>query len=610
MNPVFQCPRCRNKLSNLYVCSNCSRVYFNEEGFFDFINSSLLSTGSSEKKLSYLLSKIHSHGYSQGLLQFLKNNSEFEYRFDKMEGSLAFRVIRRKNTRCLVLNSDLGNIPENLSQVFDEVYSLDTDKEKILIQKFRFQENNIDNTILIRSDVASLPFPNKYFDLVVLYGIKICKKDDDSPKTTVIEYFKEIKRVLASGGCLCAGLGNKYGLKKYASKMGYDIHNETYSDSFYGYNSIFSSLGFQVKSYWVLPSYRKPHYSGNIEDGISLKWFFRNFDIFLSVKMKFGIFRLLKRSNAITSKLLMKLFSPSFLFYCYNEEMSKVLEDMMVEKTGFKNLIQLVSRRKIMYILLDSVGNPKKKLFCKSMKYDLTEKIVPIRRNFSKMEDLKEKIVIEDWFGGDALDPLNSNDINLVMKWLTDFQKSTSSELFSSQEIEEEIENLKNDFDKIEEMTDLPYYEWLDEYRNHISGIKLKKTAVHGNLHPNHILVDRNNSSVNIIDWDDFQEKGNPLFDFMRFAITIMMWSNDWEEQFRSNLNGVGRAVPVIKIIKEIMNVHFQADLDFIILLRFFILKWISFKTKLGPTVDPEYITVLKILSSKKYSNSEPNRKK
>ena len=237
------------------------------------------------------------------------------------------------------------------------------------------------------------------------------------------------------------------------------------------------------------------------------------------------------------------------------------------------------------------------KIFCKTIKYDFTEKIVPFRKNVPI--EREEKITIVDWFGGDALDRLNPNDINLAMKWLTDFQKSTASEMFSPQEIDEEMENLKNELSKVEEMTSLPYSEWLDEYRNHICDIKLKKTSVHGNLHPNHIFVDRENSSVNVIDWDDFQEKGNPIFDFMRFVTIIMMWSNENEEEFRSNFNGTGKAVPIIKIIKEIMNMHFQADLDFTILLRFFILKWICLKLKKNPAVDTLYIEFLKILSTK-----------
>lgn len=600
MNPVFQCPKCRNKLNNTYSCSYCSIVYFKVEGFFDF-SSNALSRDRAGKKLSNLLSEIQSDGYTRGLEQFLKSNSEFEHRFNKMEGSIAFRIIRRNNTRCLVINSDLGNIPENLSQVFDEVYSLDTDMEKILIQKFRFEEKKISNIILIRADSIILPFPDKHFDLVVLAGIKIGKKGDISKKQ-IIEYFKEIKRVLSSTGCLCAGVANKYGLKIYGTETEHNTHNEMFSDTFYGYKSTFSSLGFKVKPYWVLPSYRQPHYSSDIEDAVSLKWFFRNFDKKFSVDKKkskmIGLF--LKKSSKMTSKLVMKLFCPSFLFYCYNENIPKTLEDTIKEKTGFENCIQYVRRSKVTYILIDRFGSPKKILSCNSMNYDLTEKIVPIRRIFPKMKDPDDKITIDDWFEGEILDRLNPSDVKLAMKWLTNFQNQTSSELLTPQEIDYEIKILKNDLDKIEALKDLPYCKWLEDYKDHISNIKLKKTGVHGDFSVKNILIDHNTSSVNVIDWDwRFQEKGNPLYDFMWLATNIMMLSDNILEEFRSNLNGNGKAIPTIKIIRKTMKEHFQADLDFIILLRFIILRFIPIKLKTNPQGYLLYIELLKILSSK-----------
>jgi ubiquinone/menaquinone biosynthesis C-methylase UbiE len=596
MNYILQCTKCKIALKN-NLCPKCNQNFFNnDDGFFNFTDNKLIFHNNSDFFLSNLLSEINIHGYSKALLDFIKINPKLEYRFDKREGNIAFRTLTQKNNRCLVINSDLGNIPEVLSQMFNEVYSLDVDEKRILIQKYRFQEKNISNIILIKSDVENLPFSSDYFDLVVSYGIKINNKNNAS-KITLLKYFTEIKRVLTVDGCLCAGLGNKYGLKKYAHQIGYDINDETHSCTFSGYNSILNSIGFQVKPYWVLPSYKKIHYSGNINDTVSLKWFFRNLDVFLIINTKFGIEKLLKKSNNFFSKLIMKFFSPSFLFYCYKKNIPKTFEGFVVEKTGFENIIQLVRPRKIIYILFDKFGVPKKKIFCKIIKYNLTEKIFPLERTLSNMEDPDEKIIIDNWVNGDILDPYNKDDVHLLMKWLIDFQNNTKSESITIQEIEEEIQDLKNDFNIMQEMSDLSYNEWLDEYKNHIIGLNLKKTAVHHNLRPNHIYVNHTDSIINVIDWEDFEKKGNPFFDFMWFAITVMTWSNDDVKEFSSNLKETGNAAHTIKIIKEYMNNHFQTDLDFIILLRFFILKWISFKIKRGSKIDFVYISLLKTLS-------------
>ncbi len=556
---------------------------------------------SSKKELSELLLKINHYGYSKGLNQFLKSNSEYEYRFSKMEGNIAFRVTHKNNARCLVINSDLGNIPESISQIYDEVYSLETDKEKNLIQKFRFKEKNINNIKLISSDIESLPFPNDYFDLVIIDGIKINKEQIKSSKIIIIKIFKEINRVLSSNGCLCAGLHNKYRLNIFGDEKDQIV----FSNSFNGYKSLLNSIGFQVKSYWVLPSHRKPHHSGEIDNAVCLKWFFQNFDKTFSVDRKFkiiGIF--LKIFNSTARKLLVKLFFPSFLFYCYKEDAPQILEDMLIEKTGFNNIIQNVRLTKVMYFLLDKFGNPGKIITCKISKYNLTEQIFPVKRVFPKMKDPNEKIIIEEWFSGKVLDRLNSNDVNLAIKWLIDFQKQTMSENISHQEIEDEVNDLKIELNKIEAVQKIPYNKWLEEYKNHIWNIKLKKTGVHGDFQVRNILIDQKNSSVNVIDWDwRFQEKGNPIYDFIWLTANIMMLSNDIIEEFRSNLSENGKAVASVSIIKEKMRTHFHADLDFIILLRFIILRFITIRIKDGGTGYLLYVELLKILNNENSSS-------
>jgi len=591
LNTIFHCPECKKELFNTSSCLDCSKIYYNNEGFFDFTNT---STGCTDSKFSNLLSNIHSHGYSKAIKEFLESDSESKYRFNKKEGALAFRAINKNNSRCLVLNSDLGNIAENLSQMYDEVYSLENDKNKVLIQKFRFQENKIDNVVLVRSKHDSLPFPDKHFDLVVLNGIQI-KRQDSLSKNKILEFLNEIKRILNTNGCLCAGLQNKRGLKVLQKKTEEEADYESYLDSFYGYNSLFNSLGFQVDPYWVLPSHSKPHYSGKVGDDISLKWFFQNFAKKFSVDTKFrvaGMF--LKLLNNPARKLVLE-FCPSFLFYCYKEEKPKVLEDIITENTGFENLIQNIRLNKILYILLDGNGNPRKIASCQITKYDLTEKVFPIKRIFPKMINLEEKIVVEEWLDGEVLDRLDINDLKLTMKWLTDFQNNTMSELLSQQEIEEEVTNVKNELDSIEAMSCLPYDKWLDEYKEEISSIKLKKTAVHGDFQVRNILIDHKNSLVNVIDWDwRYQEKGNPLYDFMWLATNVMMLANNSVDEFRSNLDDNGKAATAKRIIKETMKEHFHVDLDFVKLQKFIVLRFITIRIKDGDDGYLPYIEILK----------------
>lgn len=561
----------------------------------------LSSMSNSDKKLSNLLHKIQSLGYANGLISFLKDFPDFEYKFKMMEGSIAFRATHEKNFRCLVINSDLGNIPENLSHTYDHVFSLDLNKEKLLIQKYRFQENKIYNITLVRCDSHYLPFPNDYFDLIVSNGIKIDDENTISTKSTIKKYFNEIKRVLVSDGCLCLGVRNNSRLKILMQETENDENSKNFRASFNEYESLLNSSSFKFKSFWVLPSYQKPHYSGNIEDNVSLKWFFKSFQKFSVNTKKFSLFKLFSfTTNDVTRKLFTKLFCPSFLFYCYKNEIPKELEDVILEHSKLKHLIQFVRSRKIMYILLDMYGNPVKVSSCKFTKYNLKEKICPITQNFNKSKSSNEKITIEEWLQGKQIDRLKKNDINLVMSWLIDFQNNTASELFSKNDIEQEIENMKIKLNKLPEMNNFPYHQWLEEYKSHTSDLLLKKTAVHGDLQPKNIFVDQKNSSIKVIDWELSVEKGNPLIDFIWFAISIMQWSPDSINEFKLNLEGKGKVISSIKTIKETMQKSFHADLNFLILLRFVILRWITVKTQEEiSTLYLHYIELLKILSDK-----------
>ena len=215
------------------------------------------------------------------------------------------------------------------------------------------------------------------------------------------------------------------------------------------------------------------------------------------------------------------------------------------------------------------------------------------------MKDVDEKILSEDWFGNDHLDRLNINHVKLALDWLTNFQNNTSSGSFDPHDIEAEVKNLKNELSRIEEIHNLPYHKCLDEYKQHVSAIKLKMTAVHGDFQVRNILVNQDNLSVNVIDWDAFMEKGNPLVDFLALAGSMIFQGSDSVEECSSNLRGIGKAVPALKLIKKTMNEHFQADLDFIILLRFFVLKILlrNFKTKRTSTDYFTYVELFRMLS-------------
>ena len=44
LNTVFHCPKCKKELFNTNSCSGCSKIYYNNEGFFDFTSTTIGNT--------------------------------------------------------------------------------------------------------------------------------------------------------------------------------------------------------------------------------------------------------------------------------------------------------------------------------------------------------------------------------------------------------------------------------------------------------------------------------------------------------------------------------------------------------------------------------------
>ena len=90
-------------------------------------------------------------------------------------------AIHKNNKRCLVVNSDLGNIPHHtFHKSFDhDIFFRYKHNEKILIQKSRFQKNHIDNIVLVRSDSKFITISGQItLMLVILDGIKVNEPDN------------------------------------------------------------------------------------------------------------------------------------------------------------------------------------------------------------------------------------------------------------------------------------------------------------------------------------------------------------------------------------------------------------------------------------------------
>jgi len=87
----------------------------------------------------------------------------------------------------------------NLNDTYKEIYGLDLTADVNLVQK-KFTEKNI-RLNLENGNILSLPYPDNYFDSVLLISILEHLKTSDQDQA-----FKEIKRVLKPGGQVVYGV--------------------------------------------------------------------------------------------------------------------------------------------------------------------------------------------------------------------------------------------------------------------------------------------------------------------------------------------------------------------------------------------------------------------
>ena len=175
-NTEYLCKNCNEifyyENKKLY-CKKCNNVVEYKNGHYNFeINNSIEKCSIEKTKIKFLLEEIEKNGYNLSVKNFLKKYSEFKIKFldPKFDQSVdsIFHCLGKNNEKCLVLGSGFGNKVEILSNIFDQVYSIETMEELLIFQNIKFMEAKIANVILLKSGIKEIPFINNFFDLVII----------------------------------------------------------------------------------------------------------------------------------------------------------------------------------------------------------------------------------------------------------------------------------------------------------------------------------------------------------------------------------------------------------------------------------------------------------
>ena len=585
MISTFYCPECKNELillDNFFLCNNCKIKYSFKNGIGSFPVS--IVQNQFNDKIRKLILKIQNTDYNSAIENFVNQNEEFRTsltytKYDRSIDSI-FHCIGKSTERCLEINSGLGNKTESLSNIFNNVFSIELNDDFLEFQKIRFNQKNCKNIFIGKSDIFKLPFPDNYFDLVLGNDIinSILKMYNGNALEIQNKLLKELKRVINSKGKIVFGIDKNLSSTVQIKKYNLKNKSKNVKQSYSYFQNLFKNNGLYTKSYWVVPSYEKPYFSGKIKDELSLKWFFTNLENMVgkqNLSFKKQVFlSLIRKINYVFMQKLLEIFSPSIIFCCGKIPIEETFEDWIERDTNYQNYTMISRRMKIFFVLLNKKGIPEKLVSIKRYGNSFPEKLENLERNYPKMNDPQKRAWIEEWFSGHSLNPLNLNEVTKAIDWLAEFQNNSKHSRMKKNDIQEEIDIIKKGLQYVNHGDLNQYYRWLEDYRKIIEGNEIFKTAIHGDFWITNILINEKSKKIYVLDWELFREKGNPFLDFLTFLYDLMSMTEDNPlETFKKNLKGEGSASNIINHVKLMMEEHFGFKIEIKILLRYYLIR-------------------------------------
>lgn len=562
------CLKCRTPLDSLsgtLRCDGCGRLIPEEKGFPDFVGSRSLEWGELEnQRMEELLQEARQSAWYVPVLKIARSDPSLAYYIlDRSRAGWAFHCLKPENNNvCIDLGSGWGTISFTLSDLYREVWSVETVRARLEFQSIRRDQERRTNIHLVRSDLLTVPLPDNSADLVVCNGVLewIGLSDFQRPPLALQERFlREAYRLVKPGGCLYIGIENRFGatyflgakdhsglpftslvprrlastlVRRYRPKSDHTASRllsnanwpdyRTYTYSLGGYKRLLRNAGFRsVEACWVWPDYNVPNYSGQFNSE-SLRFLATN----VAANSRNRVARigsaLLRAAPGPLRVALASSIWPNFLLFAFKGDPDERLQDKILDtsKTGFMLASTArISAPKSTFLLLRQNRVDKAVTITNE---GTTAEVLPSETHRVRVQQGNFTLSVAPGVDGRPLKPNNPRDAVRAMQWLVGFQKRTSQGPFTESLWRRESAGLETFLAEQEHADQL-----LPPANRVFAGIHqlvrqggLEITAEHGDFHHQNILRTRS-GNLEVIDWGDAKPVGNPLFDVGTYLATL-----------------------------------------------------------------------------------------
>lgn len=232
------CPHCHASLNyneNTIICTSCKREYSLINDIPDFRDKKQYWCNITHEKIIELNKlAIESGDWLKAAKEIVPQYLGHFVPFCRADSQFIWPC--EKDSKILDAGSMWGGITVPAAQFHSEVFAVDKTVETLGFLKIRAQQMGFNNIRVIAAELNALPFPDNYFDLVVLNGVlewvafdeelvlekhwrkygrgvKTGKrvKYSENPRIVQLKVLREIQRVIKPGGALYLAIENRIG---------------------------------------------------------------------------------------------------------------------------------------------------------------------------------------------------------------------------------------------------------------------------------------------------------------------------------------------------------------------------------------------------------------